>query len=78
VIHINIFKDTESNDQDGKEQRSTFLNTIDKVKDSRPLNIVKQISSVAGEHLGKFSKDFESTLIAEEEKQKNVDGKNQE
>jgi len=78
VIHNYIFKGKESNNQDGEEQKPTFLKTIDKVKDSGPVKIVKEISSVAGEHLGKFGKDFASALKAEEEKQKNVDGKNQE
>ncbi|CAI6366837.1 unnamed protein product [Macrosiphum euphorbiae] len=66
----------ESNDQDGEEQKPTFLKTIDKVKDSRPVKIAKEISSAAGEHLGKFGKDFASALKVEEEKQKNVDDEN--
>jgi len=78
VIHIDIFKDTQSNDLDGEEQKPTFLKTIDKVKDSRPVKLAKELSTVAAEHLGKFGKDFESELKAEEKKQKTVDGKNQE
>jgi len=76
VTYIHIFKDTESNDQNEEEQKPTFLKNIDKFKDSRPVKMAKGISSIAGEHLGKFSKNFESTLKAESEKQ--VNGKNQE
>ncbi|XP_029346879.1 uncharacterized protein LOC100159932 isoform X1 [Acyrthosiphon pisum] len=65
--------DAESSDQDGEDQKPTLFKNIDKIKDSKPVQVAKEITSIAKEHLDTFSKDFESTLKAEEEKQKNVD-----
>jgi len=76
VILIHIFKDTESNDQDGEEQKPTFLKTIDNILDSKPVVITKNLSKIAKERLSAFSKDFKSTLRDESAKQ--VNGKNQE
>lgn len=76
IIHIYIFKETKSKNHDGdEEQKPPLMKTISKFKDSRPIKLIKQLSSMAEEHLDTFSKNFESNLKAETEKQ--INGKNQ-
>jgi len=69
VIHIHIFKGTDSNSQVNEEYKAPFLKNIEKIKNSMPVRTAKK-------HFNNFSKDFESKLNTESKKQ--VNGKNQE
>ncbi|XP_025202014.1 uncharacterized protein LOC112599355 [Melanaphis sacchari] len=63
--------DTNSKDQSGGEEKATLFKNIDKVIESRPIQMVKKLSNIASEQFNSFSKEFHNTLNKDSKKQVN-------
>uniref|UniRef100_A0A2S2PEQ5 Uncharacterized protein n=1 Tax=Schizaphis graminum TaxID=13262 RepID=A0A2S2PEQ5_SCHGA len=66
--------DTTLNGQDGEKEKATLLKNIDNVVNSRPIQIVRELSNSARKRLNKFSNDFQTTL--NEDSKNMVNGEN--
>jgi len=69
-----MFKDTDSNGQNGEEITPTFLKNLDRLTSSRAGKMARQFTNIARDKASKLTDEFKNTLIEDSKKQ--VNGKN--
>lgn len=74
VIPLYMFKNTDSNDNDGEEVKPTILKNVDRLTSSRAGKIARQLTNMAKDKASKLSKEFKNSLIEDSKNQ--VNGKN--
>jgi len=69
-----MFKDIDSNAQDGEEVKPTLFKNVDRLTKTRAGKMARQLTNMAKDKASKLSKEFKNSLI--EDSKKHANGKN--
>lgn len=69
-----MFKDTDSNAQDGEEVKPTLFKNFDRLSKTRAGQMARQFKNMAKNKASKLSKEFKNSLV--EDSKKHVNGNN--